>query len=134
MEEILRYTECYPYFLQEYGQQVWNFVDKGTKKITMTSVNEAYTPFINALDASFFKVRHDRASEKELEFMKAMVKCGVLPCPTSQVAKIMGRSYNRVAPIRAQLIHKGFIYATNRGEISFTVPQFEQYLKRVYGI
>lgn len=100
----------------------------------MTSVNEAYTPFINALDASFFKVRHDRASEKELEFMKAMVKCGVLPCPTSQVAKIMGGSYNRVAPIRAQLIHKGFIYATNRGEISFTVPQFEQYLKRVYGI
>ena len=111
----MRHTECYPYFLQEYGQQVWNFVDKGTKKITMTSVNEAYTPFINALDASFFKVRHDRASEKELEFMKAMVKCGVLPCPTSQVAKIMGGSYNRVAPIRAQLIHKGFIYATNRG-------------------
>lgn len=63
----MRHTECYPYFLQEYGQQVWNFVDKGTKKITMTSVNEAYTPFINALDASFFKVRHDRASEKELE-------------------------------------------------------------------
>ena len=113
---------------------MWNFVDKQTKTITVDSVNDAYGPFISALDASFFKVRHDRASEKELEFMKAMVKCGVLPCPTSQAARIMGGSYNRVAPIRAQLIHKGFIYATNRGEISFTVPQFEQYLKRVYEI
>ena len=134
LTEILRHTECYPYFLQEYGQQAWNFVDKQTKSITLNSVNDAYAPFISALDESFFKVRHDRASEKELEFMRAMVKCGVLPCPTSQVAKIMGGSYNRVAPIRAQLIHKGFIYATNRGEISFTVPQFEQYLKRVYEI
>lgn len=134
LTEILRHTECYPYFLQEYGQQAWNFADKQTKTITLNSVNDAYAPFINALDESFFKVRHDRASEKELEFMRAMVKCGVLPCPTSQVAKIMGGSYNRVAPIRAQLIHKGFIYATDRGEISFTVPQFEQYLKRVYGI
>ncbi|MDY4921055.1 MAG: ATP-binding protein [Phascolarctobacterium sp.] len=134
MAEILQQTECYPYFLQEYGQQVWKFVDRSSKTITLDNVKTAYPNFINALDASFFKVRHDRASEKELEFMKAMVKCANLPCATSQVAKNMQSSYNRIAPIRAQLIHKGFIYATNRGEISFTVPQFEQYLKRVYGI
>lgn len=134
IKEILKHTECYPYFLQEYGQQAWKFVDVPSKTITLNSTQEAYDNFINALDESFFKVRHDRASEKELEFMKAMVKCAVLPCPTSQVAKNMNSSYNRIAPIRAQLIHKGFIYATNRGEISFTVPKFEQYLKRVYGI
>lgn len=134
IKEILKHTECYPYFLQEYGQQAWKFVDVSSKTITLNSTQEAYDSFISALDESFFKVRHDRASEKELEFMKAMVKCAVLPCPTSQVAKNMNSSYNRIAPIRAQLIHKGFIYATNRGEISFTVPKFEQYLKRVYGI
>ena len=132
--EILVQTECYPYFLQEYGQQVWKYVDAATRTIDLISAKNAKDDFIAALDAGFFKVRHDRASEKELEFMKAMVKCDMLPCPTNQVAKIMNSSYNRIAPIRAQLIHKGFIYATNRGEISFTVPQFEQYLKRVYGI
>lgn len=131
LAEILQQTECYPYFLQEYGQQAWKYVDKETHILTQVGAKAAQSDFINALDEGFFKVRHDRASEKELEFMRAMVQCGELPCQTKQVAQLMHSSYNRIAPIRAQLIHKGFIYATNRGEISFTVPQFDRYLKRV---
>ena len=134
MQEILKQTECYPYFLQEYGQQVWKHIDENSRRISLEGTLNAYPNFINALDEGFFKVRHDRASEKELEFMKAMVKCGELPCQTNQVASIMKSSYNQIAPIRAQLIHKGFIYATSRGEISFTVPQFDKYLKRIYSI
>lgn len=134
MQEILKQTECYPYFLQEYGQQVWKHIDENSRRISHEGTLKAYPNFINALDEGFFKVRHDRASEKELEFMKAMVKCGELPCQTNQVASIMKSSYNQIAPIRAQLIHKGFIYATSRGEISFTVPQFDKYLKRIYSI
>ena len=137
-EEALKYilaeTECYPYFLQEYGQQVWKYIDPATMLISAKEAESAKADFINSLDESFFKVRHDRASEKELEFMKAMVRCGELPCATNKVASIMKSSYNKIAPIRAQLIHKGFIYATSRGEISFTVPQFDKYLKRVYDI
>lgn len=132
LAEILQQTECYPYFLQEYGQQIWKYVDKATKTISYKAACAAHNDFINALDEGFFKVRHDRASEKELEFMRAMVQCAELPCQTKQVAQIMHSSYNRIAPIRAQLIHKGFIYATSRGEISFTVPQFDRYLKRIY--
>lgn len=132
LTEILQQTDCYPYFLQEYGQQAWKYVDKATKTLSYEAACAAHNDFINALDEGFFKVRHDRASEKELEFMRAMVQCEELPCQTKQVAQIMHSSYNRIAPIRAQLIHKGFIYASSRGEISFTVPQFDKYLKRIY--
>lgn len=134
MQEILKQTECYPYFLQEYGHQVWKHIEEDSRRISYEGTFNAYPNFISALDEGFFKVRHDRASEKELEFMKAMVKCGEIPCQTNQVASIMKSSYNQIAPIRAQLIHKGFIYATSRGEISFTVPQFDKYLKRIYNI
>ena len=132
LTEILQQTDCYPYFLQEYGQQAWKYVDKATKTLSYEAACAAHNDFINALDEGFFKVRHDRASEKELEFMRAMVQCSELPCQTKQVAQLMHSSYNRIAPIRAQLIHKGFIYATSRGEISFKVPQFDKYLKRIY--
>ena len=132
LTEILQQTDCYPYFLQEYGQQAWKYVDKATKTLSYEAACAAHNDFINALDEGFFKVRHDRASEKELEFMRAMVQCEELPYQTKQVAQIMHSSYNRIAPIRAQLIHKGFIYASSRGEISFTVPQFDKYLKRIY--
>lgn len=111
LNEILLQTDCYPYFLQEYGQQVWKYTDKESQIITQQAACAAHDDFINELD----KVRHDRASEKELEFMRAMVQCDSLPCQTKQVAQLMHSSYNQIAPIRAQLIHKGFIYATNWG-------------------
>ena len=63
--------------------------------------------------------------------MFAMVKTGQLPCTIAQVANGMGRRPESIAPLRSQLIHKGFIYSTSYGEIDFTVPQFDQYLKRL---
>ncbi len=132
LDKIVKITEGYPYFLQEYGQQVWKYMEN--KKINLVSVDKAQADFFKALDESFFKVRHDRATNKELEFMVAMVKCDALPCSTNEIAKNMARSAASISPLRAQLMHKGFIYATNRGEVDFTVPQFDNYLKRRYKI
>lgn len=133
VKEILKITESYPYFLQEYGNQVWRKLDE-KKIITTAMVKEAYPDFIKSLDESFFKVRHDRATPKELEFMIAMVKVGKLPCNTKDIAKNLNLPLSSVSPIRAQLIHKGFIYAANRGEVDFTVPQFDSFLKRTHKI
>ena len=130
IDEILRITEGYPYFLQEYGKQVWDFIKD--HKIDSTSVQEAYPVFEKSLDNSFFKVRYDRATQKEKEFMLAMVECGELPCTIAQIASKMNCNVQRISPLRAQLIHKGFIYATRYGEVDFTVPQFNQYLKRIH--
>ena len=63
--------------------------------------------------------------------MFAMVKCGNLPCNITNVANIMGKSVGAISPIRAQLINKGLIYATGFAEIDFTVPEFDNYLKRI---
>ena len=133
VDEILKVTESYPYFLQEYGKQVWRKLDE-RKIITTAMVKEAYPDFIKSLDESFFKVRHDRATPKELEFMIAMVKVGKLPCNTKDIAKNLNLPLSSISPIRAQLIHKGFIYAANRGEVDFTVPQFDSFLKRIHKI
>ncbi|MDF2873764.1 MAG: hypothetical protein K0R22_447 [Sporomusa sp.] len=129
IDEILRITEGYPYFLQEYGKQVWAFIKSNI--IDITSVREAYPSFEKSLDDSFYKVRYDRATPKEKEFMHAMVECGSLPCTIAQIATKMNTSVNSISPLRGQLIYKGFIYAPGYGEVDFTVPQFNQYLKRV---
>jgi AAA ATPase domain len=130
--EILRITEGYPYFLQEYGKQVWAFIKD--KNIDITSVREAYPIFEKSLDDSFFKVRYDRATPKEKEFMLAMVACGELPCTIAQIASKMNTSVQSISPVRGQLIYKGFIYSARYGEVDFTVPQFKQYLKRTHNI
>lgn len=60
-----------------------------------------------------------------------MVKCGELPYTITNVADTLGKRANSIAPIRAKLISKGIIYSTVCGEIDFTVPQFDAYLKRI---
>ena len=138
IEKILQITECYPYFLQEYGNQVWDKVsDKVSvdhRVIDATMVDEVYSNFEKSLDESFFKVRHDRATPRELDFMIAMVKCGALPCSIKALAEQMQCPVSAISPLRAQLIHKGFIYSANRGEVDFTVPQFDKYLKRIHNL
>lgn len=92
---------------------------------------EAEESFYKALDGGFFKVRYERCTAKEIKFMLAMVKCGELPCTISNVAQILGSKVNAISPVRAQLISKGLIYATRHGEIDFTVPQFDNFLRRI---
>ena len=129
VKEILKITESYPYFLQEYGKQVWAFIKD--KQIDLAAVKEAYPVFEKNLDESFFKVRYDRATPREKEFMMAMADCGELPCSMNQVASKMGSTVSSISPLRGQLIFKGFIYAARYGEVDFTVPRFKEYLHRV---
>ena len=131
INKIIEITQGYPYFLQEYGKWVWE-CKKEESIIDIKIVNKAYDKFEQSLDKAFFKVRHDRATAREIEFMTAMVACEKLPCSTKEIANIMGESIQAISPLRAQLIHKGFIYAAKRGEVDFTVPQFDKYLKRMY--
>lgn len=131
VNKIIEITQGYPYFLQEYGKWVWE-CKKEESIIDIKIVNKAYDKFEQSLDKAFFKVRHDRATAREIEFMTAMVACEKLPCSTKEIANIMGESIQAISPLRAQLIHKGFIYAAKRGEVDFTVPQFDKYLKRIY--
>lgn len=130
--EIIRITEGYPYFLQEYGKQAWEFIDNNA--IGLEAVKAAYPAFEKSLDDSFFKVRYDRATPKEKEFMVAMVEGGELPCTVAQIAARMNTTVQSISPVRGQLIYKGFIYAPRYGEVDFTVPQFNQYIRRVHDI
>lgn len=76
-------------------------------------------------------MRYDRCTKKEHDFLFAMVKCGDLPCTISNVAKIMRQKVSTISPVRAQLISKGMIYSPSHGEIEFTVPKFDLFLKRI---
>ena len=85
VNKIIEITQGYPYFLQEYGKWVWECKEEKSI-IDIKIVNKAYDKFEQSLDKAFFKVRHDRATAKEIEFMTAMVACEKLPCSTKEIA------------------------------------------------
>jgi len=43
----------------------------------------------------------------------------------------MGREVRSLAPLRAKLIAKGMIWSPSHGDKAFTVPLFDQFMKRI---
>lgn len=82
------------------------------------------------LDASFFRVRFERLAPAQKRYLQAMAELGPGPHRSGEIAHILGRKVASVAPTRAHLIEKGMIYSPAHGETAFTVPLFDQYLRR----
>jgi len=128
LQEIYRLTQGYPYFLQEWGYQSWNQAD--SSPITLETVQQAHPNIIRRLDQNFFKVRFDRLTPKEKECLRAMAELGVGPYRLGDVAQILGIKPGRLSPVRASLIGKGMVYSPEHGLLAFTVPLFDEFMRR----
>ncbi len=127
--EILKQTQGYPYFLQEWGKHSWQCAQKSP--ITQTDAKNATTLAVAELDDSFFRVRFDRLTQTEKKYLRAMAELGPGPHRSGDIAHLLEKEVQAVAPIRANLINKGMIFSPEHGENSFTVPLFDEYMKRV---
>ena len=85
---------------------------------------------IRKLDASFFRVRFDRLTPLEREYMRCLAELGGDLHKSSEVAKAMGRSGSSLGPTRDSLIKKGMVFSPEHGFIAFTVPLFDEFMKR----
>lgn len=129
VEEVIRFTEGYPYFLQEFGKHVWNLAEGPT--ITSRDARNARDAVQLQLDENFFRVRVARCTRAELEYLQAMAALGEGPYRSGDIATRLGRpGPQNVAPLRARLIEKGLIYSPSHGLNEFTVPQFGDFMRR----
>jgi len=128
VELIVAKTKGYPYFLQEWGYQTWNAAKRSP--ISEADVNLGSQAAFTRLDQGFFKVRFERLTPKERDYVLAMARLGPGPYRSSDVADSLGENVQSLGPRRAQIIKKGMIYSPAHGDIAFTVPMFDEYLKR----
>ncbi len=129
-DEIVAYTEGYPYFIQEYGRIVW---DEAEDTLIRASDVASVRPLVAAkLDGSFFRVRAERTTPLELRYLRAMAELGRDPQKAGDVAAVLKRNAAQVGPTRARLIEKGLLYTPGYGLATFTVPQFDTCLLRTY--
>ena len=127
--EIIRVTEGYPYFLQQWGYEAWDVAPGPT--IGLQDVQDATTLAIKKLDESFFRVRFDRLTPREKDYLRAMAELGSGHQRSGEIAESAGLTVQSVAPVRNSLIKKGMIYSPAHGDTAFTVPLFGNFLRRV---
>lgn len=128
LERILDRTEGYPYFLQEWGSHAWLAAKESP--ITVDDVRAATVSALSALDTGFFRVRYDRCTPTEKDYLMAMARLGAGPHRSGKIAARMGRPVTAVAPVRSRLIAKGMIYSPGHGTTAFTVPMFDGFMRR----
>jgi hypothetical protein len=128
LAEIFRLTHGYPYFIQEWGYQSWNRAT--ASPITLEIVKGATATVVSRLDENFFRVRFDRLTPSEKRFLRAMAEMGPGAHRTGDIAEILGVKVMSVGPVRAKLIKKGMIYSPAHGDMDFTVPLFDEFMRR----
>lgn len=129
LQEIVRQTKGYPYFLQEWGYQAWNIASGSPIEIAV--VKRATQESIRRLDANFFRVRFDRLTPREKEYLRALADMGDTTQRSGDIAERLNVKVQSIAPVRNGLIKKGMIFSPAHGDTAFTVPLFSEFMKRI---
>jgi hypothetical protein len=129
LDQVLDITRGYPYFLQEFGKAAWDVAD-GPDRITADEARRSLPIGIAELDDGFFRVRAGRTSDLERAYLRAMAELGSGPVRSAEVAAILGRPMSGLATTRDSLVKRALCYSPRRGEIEFTVPMFDEFMKR----
>lgn len=129
LDEAVGRTAGYPYFLQEFGRQVWRAAE-GPDRITRSDVLEAAPVAMAELDAGFFRVRMDRTTDAQRAYLSAMATMGPGPHRSGDIARALGRKTTQLAPVRQALIAQGLCYSPRHDVLAFTVPMFDNYIRR----
>lgn len=130
LDTIYRHTMGYPYFLQEWGYQVWNHLPESTICIQASDVDKVTPKAMQRLDENFFRVRYDRLTDAEKRYMRAMAELEEDDCRTAELVKLLGKSGNALNTTRANLIKKGMIYSPRHGVLAYSVPLFGSFMLR----
>jgi hypothetical protein len=129
LSRIFQETHGYPYFLQEWGKHAWDAAN--VSPITLHDVERASKAAVAALDESFFRVRFDRLTPLEKRYLRAMAELGPGPHRSGDIADQLDREVSSLGPTRSQLISKGMIWSPSHGDTAFTVPLFDQFMRRI---
>jgi len=126
---IVEVTACYPYFLQEFGKAAWDVAD-GPERITADDMRRSIPVAVAELDDGFFRVRAGRTNDTERRYLRAMAELSPGPVRSADVAALLHKRPSALGPTRDTLIKRAICYSPRWGEIDFTVPMFDEFMKR----
>ena len=124
VDYVVKESGRYPYFIQQFGQEAWNTATGST--ITLAGVAKSH----NQLDNGFVRARWDRTTTAEKRYLRAMCPEGDTGIGTGEIAARLQKKTSSLGPTRANLLHKGLIYAPDHGVVAFTVPGMSGFITR----
>ena len=128
LDAIVASAQGYPYFLQEWGYHAWNAAEGAV--VASADVATVASSVESQLDENFFRVRFDRLTPRERDYLRAMAELGPGPHRSGTIAEQLDMKVESAGPIRSALISKGMVFSPAHGDTAFTVPLFDVLLRR----
>ncbi len=124
---IINETRGYPYYLQLWGSESWKAAV--VSPIDLEDVQAATDSAKAILADSLFATRLQRLTDRQQEYARAMADL-TLPARSADVASALKLTVEQAAGLRDELIKKGMAYSPQRGLIDFTIPLFDDFMRR----
>ncbi len=131
LKRLYEITKGYPFFIQEWAYHAWNHAD--ASPIQRTDIDGVAPLVLERLDEGFFRVRFDRLTPRERAYLKAMAELSPGSVRSGDIASRLRVKVASLGPLRSGLIRKGMIYSPHHGDNEFTVPLFDDFMKRTMG-
>jgi AAA ATPase domain len=133
-EQIARDVDGYPYFIQKYGEALWDAADAANVHvITKALYEDGRARIQNALDAEFFENRYLDAPRADQLTLRV---AGFLGGERFEIARLVEQLPSRKANATQQsvnrLLKSNHLYRVQQGVYAYTAPLFGDFLRRRY--
>jgi AAA ATPase domain len=131
-ERVAEDVDGYPYFIQKYGDDLWNAAFDAGLSVIDDSVYQSQRDAIqDDLDIRFYEGRFDDAKRADQQTLRLAGSLNDESFTMSAIQELHSRSnYRATQQSLNRLIQDGLIYRVRYGEYAYTAPRFGDFLRR----
>lgn len=126
IQNIIKDTGQYPYFIQFYCKEIIDMV--GKKNMGVSDYNRVKPVIVKQLHSSFFDARVDALSPKEAGILYAMAKIDSADLQFGDIVSASGVRKSSLSRHLKTLERHGMIYNHRHGTYRFSLPMLRDYL------
>jgi hypothetical protein len=130
-ERIARNVDGYPYFIQWFGEALWDAADLNDKPTIAARLYEQERPAIQlSLDDEFFEPRYRDARQADQGTLRVAASLGGERFTKADLDAATNRSSGALAQSLTRLIAGNLIYRDDHGVYAYTAPMFGDFMRR----
>jgi hypothetical protein len=131
-EQVAADVEGYPYFIQKYGEALWDAADAANlNTVNAKLYASTRTRIQEALDAEFFENRYLDAPRADQLTLRVAAALGDERFEIATLAaQFKSRNANAIQQSTNRLLKSNHIYRVSQGIYAYTAPLFGAYVRR----
>lgn len=130
-ERIARDVDGYPYFIQWFGEALWDAADlQDATTITAKLYEREHSAIQRSLDEEFFEPRYRDARQADQGTLRVAASLGGERFTKADLDTATTRSTGALAQSLIRLIADNLIYRDDHGVYAYTAPMFGDFMRR----